>query len=273
MVSAIEAAHPLAELSFCVIDTETTGGHAAFDRVIDVAIFRLKNGEIQEKFQSLINPGRPIPPWITALTGIDDDMVKKAPTFAEIAGEVDAFLGRGVFTAHNAMFDYGFVQRELERHGRLLAGPQVCTLKLARQLLPELPSRSLGYLCEHLLIDIWDRHRAHGDAEATAYVLKNFLRDLDRAHNIRTWGELEAFQAMGFLNLPDGFNYRTVLDLPPVPGQYVFKDGSGSVVCQGKVKNVQRRVQTYFRRTNVTKKSELLRKTVKSIEVLPLLEN
>jgi len=97
-------------------------------------------------------------------------MVRRAPTFEEVAEAAHAILSRGVFAAHKAMFDYGFVQREFERHGTFFARPQVCTLRLARQLLPELPSRSLGYLCDHLLIDIADRHRAHGDAEATAYV-------------------------------------------------------------------------------------------------------
>jgi DNA polymerase-3 subunit epsilon len=258
--------HPLTEIDFCVIDTETTGGHASFDRVIDLAVFRMKGGEIQEKYQTLINPCRPIPSWITALTGIDDDMVKNAPTFSEIAEDALTFLSRGVFTAHNAPFDYGFVQREFERHGVFFSGPHLCTLRLARQLLPELPSRSLGYLCEHLLIDIWDRHRAHGDAEATAYVLKNFLRDLERQHNVRTWGDLEAFQALGVLNLPQGVNIQTVLRLPPDPGKYIFKGEDGKVLCQGKVKNIRRRVQSYFKKTNVSKKSALLRETVRSIE-------
>lgn len=261
---------PLNEIDFCVIDTETTGGHADFDRVIDLAVFRLKGGEIQEKYQTLINPGRPIPPWITALTGIDDDAVRNAPPFAEVADEALAIISKGVFAAHNAMFDYGFVQREFIRHGIFFESPQVCTLKLARQLLPELPSRSLGFLCEHLLIDIWDRHRAHGDAEATAYVLKNFLRDLERHHNVRTWGELQAFQAMGILNLPPGIDYREVLRLPTEPGKYVFRDREGKIVCEGKVKNIQRRVQTYFKKNNVSKKSNQLRETVCSIESLPL---
>ncbi len=261
---------PLSEIDFCVIDTETTGGHASFDRVIDLAVFHFKGGEIQDKYQTLINPGRPIPPWITGLTGIDDSMVERAPLFADIASDVFRFLSRGVFTAHNAMFDFGFVRSELERHEFFLTQPQICTLRLARQLFPELPSRSLGFLCEHLLIDIWDRHRAHGDAEATTYVLKNFLRDLDRHHNVKTWGELEAFQMMGVLTLPPGIDYRTVLSLPTQPGKYIFKDEEGKVLAQGKVKNVQRRVQTFFKKTNLSKKSNQLRETVRLIEALPL---
>ncbi len=183
----------LSTVEFCVIDTETTGGAHAIDRVIDVAVFRFKEGTIVEKFQSLINPGRSIPGWITGLTGIDNDMVARAPTFEEIEPALTRILRKGVFTAHNAGFDYGFIRSEYSRLGKEFVQPQCCTLKIARKLLPELPSRSLGYLCEHLLIDIADRHRAHGDAEATVYVLKSFLRQLEREHQVTTWMGLEEF--------------------------------------------------------------------------------
>jgi DNA polymerase-3 subunit epsilon len=260
---------PLQEVSFCVLDTETTGGHAQFDRVIDVGVFRLQGGEVIEKFNSLINPGRPIPEWITHLTGINNEMVERAPEFKDIAFQLQDFLTRGVFTAHNAGFDYGFIQNEFSRIAVRYESPQVCTVRLARQLLPELPSRSLGSLCEHLLIDISDRHRAHGDAEATAYVLKSFLRDLERHHGIRTWGELQGFLSLGVLDLPPGVSYDSILLLPSSPGQYEFKDESGAVICKGKVKNIQRRVQTYFKKTNTSAKSNLLRASVRSIRAEP----
>lgn len=183
----------LSEIDFCVIDTETTGGSHDGDRVIDIAVFGLRGGEVTRRFQSLINPGRPIPAWISGLTGINDDMVKYAPTFEEISEELFGILDQGVFAAHNAGFDYGFIQHEFGRVGKDFIRPQCCTLKLARKLLPELPSRSLGMVCEHLLIDIADRHRAHGDAEATAYVLKDFFRQLKGHHRVETWADLENF--------------------------------------------------------------------------------
>jgi DNA polymerase-3 subunit epsilon len=238
--------------------------------VIDVAVFRFKGGEIMGKFQSLINPGRPIPQWITAFTGIDDDMVKNAPSFSEIAEPLYEFLSNGIFTAHNAGFDYGFLQSEFIRAGRPLVRPQCCTLRLARRLMPELPSRSLGNLCESLLIDIWDRHRAHGDAEATVYVLKEFLRQLESHHGITTWPDLQAFLDFGALVLPRGIDYKTVFSLPGKPGVYIFKDQEGNVVCQGKVSNVQRRVQSYFKQTNTSEKSKKLREIVRTIQVLPM---
>ncbi|MBV9080404.1 MAG: DNA polymerase III subunit epsilon, partial [Elusimicrobia bacterium] len=182
----------LAELDFCVIDTETTGGRAENHRIIDVAVFHVRDGIVLDKFQTLINPGFPIPEWITGLTGINDDMVRNAPRFDAVAEELAAFLKRGVFVAHNAMFDYSFVQAEFARLGHAWNAPRLCTVRLARQLFPELASRSLGFLCDHLMIDIYDRHRAAGDAEATVYVLKHFLKMLEREHEVRTWEELES---------------------------------------------------------------------------------
>lgn len=176
---------------YCVVDTETTGGMADVNRVIDVAAFHVRDGIIMGKFQTLLNPGRPIPPWITQLTGINDDMVKDAPRFDQVAPALRSFLDRGVFVAHNVNFDYRFVQCEYGRLGETWERPKLCTVRMARKLFPELPSRSLGNLCEHLLIDITDRHRAAGDAEATIYVLKHMLKRFTAEHNLETLEHLE----------------------------------------------------------------------------------
>jgi DNA polymerase-3 subunit epsilon len=263
---------PLSEIDFCVVDTETTGGRAEADRVIDVAVFQFKDGQIVDKFSSLVNPGRPIPGWITMLTGIDDDMVRRAPSFAEIADPLRRILSRGVFTAHNAGFDYGFIQQEFARLGQPLESAVCCTVKLSRLLFPELPSRSLGWLCEHLLIDIWDRHRAHGDAEATVYVLKDMLRKLNSHHDVRTWGELEMFLETGLLHLPKGLTYRDVARLPCCPGTFLLRDKDGNVVHKGKAKDIRKRVRTIFRASNVTEKSMRLRDVVAAIDAIDALE-
>jgi DNA polymerase-3 subunit epsilon len=120
-------------------------------------------------------------------------MVKNAPTFADVADQLRLFLGRGVFAAHNAGFDYGFIKCEFERLGQPWERPTVCTLRIARKLYPDLPSRSLGNLCEHLLIEIFNRHRAAGDAEATIYVLKHMLKEVRRHHGVENLEMLEAF--------------------------------------------------------------------------------
>ncbi len=257
----------LHDLDYCVIDTETTGGSPLQDHIIEVAVIHWRDGIIYDRFNTLINPGVPIPDWITDLTGINDEMVKNAPAFSDIARPLKAFLSQGVFTAHNAPFDYGFVRGEFVRLGEQFESPALCTLQLARRLFPDLRSRSLGSLCEHLLINIYDRHRAFGDAEATVYVLKNILKMLKADRRVENWAELEAFLNVGNLILPEGMTYAVVDSLPTTPGTYILKDINGVNVFQGQAKNIRQRVQSHFARTNQSLRSKKLRNSVKSIEV------
>ena len=257
----------LPEIDFCVLDTETSGGRAVDDRVIEVAAFHYRDGIILDRFHSLINPGRPIPSWITDLTGIDDAMVASAPRFEAIADPLRIFLDRGVFVAHNAGFDYGFLQREFARMGQVWNRPRLCTVKLARQLLPELPSRSLGFLCDQLLIEIENRHRAAGDAEATVYVLKDLLRRLKKDFGIDTWEGLEAFASLGALRLPSGISFTEIWRLPAKPGRYSLRDTAGELLAGGNSKDVRRRVAHLFRSSNRSEKSERLRAAVRFLEV------
>ncbi|MCB4757184.1 MAG: hypothetical protein LHV69_09205 [Elusimicrobia bacterium] len=236
----------LGEIDFCVVDTETTGGSAAADRVIEVAVFRVNDGIVLEKFHSLINPERPIPAWITAFTGIDDEMVEKAPTFEEIAPALRKILSKGIFTAHNASFDYRFLQQEFCRLEEPLERPTLCTVRLARRLFPDLRSRGLDALCEHLLIDIWDRHRAAGDAEATVYVFKNLLQKLEREFGLTTLEELEIFLKRGPLKLPKGWRYSSVLRLPTSGGTFLLKDANGVLLHKGRAVNLQKRILNIF---------------------------
>jgi len=250
---------PLDEISFCVVDTETTGGRAEGNRVIDIAVFRMEQGTVVEKYQTLLNPGCSIPPWISNLTGIDDYMVRNAPTFSEVQHEIHAILKKGVFAAHNAPFDYSFVHHEFLREDVAFDRPSLCTVRLARRLYPELLSRSLGVLCESLLIDIVDRHRAGGDAEATATVLKEMLRVLNIRHGVKTWGDLKQFETTGPLLLPKSISAETFQSLPEESGTYAFRDAEGRVLAQGTVMNLKRRMVTYFKSTNTSEKSITLR--------------
>jgi DNA polymerase III subunit epsilon len=258
----------LAEVDFCVIDTETTGGSAEFNRVIDVAVFHYRDGIVLDKFETLINPGVAIPPWITALTGIDDGMVRDAPTFAEIAPRLREVLSRGVFVAHNAGFDYNFIQQEFLRLGVAWEAPRLCTVRMARHLFPELPSRSLGNLCEHLLIEIFGRHRAAGDAEATVYVLKHCLKLLRQKFGIDTWRDLEACLATGPLKLPEGITIAHIEALPEAPGKIILRDAAGEAVYEGRSNNIRKRIRTIFRASNRSEKVLRIREMVRSIEAL-----
>lgn len=182
----------LDRLSYVVVDVETTGGRARVDdRITEIAAVRVIDGEVADVWESLVNPERPIPPWITRLTNISWEMVADKPTFAEICDDVLRVLQGNVFVAHNATFDWGFVTAEVERaNGVSLSGRRLCTVRLARKLLPQLPRRSLDWVANHYGVDISARHRAAGDAIATAKVLQHMLVEAsDRG--VETWEQLD----------------------------------------------------------------------------------
>ena len=188
----------LDDLSYVVVDVETTGGSPFHgDRITEIAAVVVRNGEIADVFETLVNPERSIPRWITSLTNISWDMVKDKPTFRDVCDRVVGMLRGHVFVAHNATFDWKFVNAEIERAtGERLDGRRLCTVKLARKLLPQLRRRSLDYVAAHYGVEIAARHRAGGDALATAHVLLRLLRDLRNAHQISCWEELDRLLAM-----------------------------------------------------------------------------
>lgn len=191
-LSPCAAADLLASLSWVVVDVETTGGRPwAGDRVTEIAAVVVRDGEIREVFETLVNPQRPIPPFITALTNISWAMVKDAPVFRDVCDRLLAVMNGNVFVAHNAAFDWRFVTAEVSRaNGQELMGRQLCTVRLARKLLPHLRSRSLDHVAAYYGVDIAARHRAAGDAVATAHVLLGLLRDA-RDRGCESWPALE----------------------------------------------------------------------------------
>ena len=186
--------HPdLLSLDYAVVDVETTGTRCwAGDRITEIAVVAVRGGVVAETFETLVNPERPIPPWITRLTNISWDMVKHAPRFRDVCADVIRALDGAIFVAHNAQFDWRFVTTEVERAtGRQLEGRRLCTVKLARKLLPQLRSRRLDSLAFHYDVMIRARHRAGGDAEATAAILVRLLHEA-RSRNCHCWPDLEA---------------------------------------------------------------------------------
>jgi len=171
---------PLSEISFQVVDVETTGGGQHFGhRITDFAAVEVVGGEIVDEYQTLVNPGRRIPAGITALTGITDDMVAGAPYFEHVADAIVERLHGSVFVAHNVAFDWGFVSGELVRTiGDAPAVPRICTVRMVRRLVPTLRRRNLDVVTRHFGVKVHERHRAYGDALATARV---FIRLLDEA--------------------------------------------------------------------------------------------
>ena len=182
----------LTDIAFAVVDVETTGTRAANgDRITEIAIAHVREGAVCEVYTQLVNPERPIPSYITQLTQITGAMVRDQPPFRHIAADVSSRLAGHVFAAHNAAFDWRFVSEELARStGQQLAGPRLCTVRLARVLLPQLSRRSLDHVTHYFGVEIGARHRAAGDAVATAEVLIRMLR-VAEDQGLSTWAELD----------------------------------------------------------------------------------
>jgi DNA polymerase-3 subunit epsilon len=190
----------LSSLSFAVVDVETTGGRPdSGDRITEIAVVTVRDGKVCEVYDTLVNPERSIPPFITRLTNISYEMVREKAPFREVCPDVLRALDGHVFVAHNASFDWRFVSAEVARStGRELTGRRLCTVRLARRILPQLRSRSLDWVARHYGVEIPEgmRHRAAGDALATAHCLLRMLEEA-RGHGCERWSDLERFLSSG----------------------------------------------------------------------------
>ena len=273
---------PLAGLTYTVIDLETTGLKPQGNGITEICCLRVEGGLETGRFTTLVNPGRPIPPFIQTMTGITDAMVRDAPTFGEIAPSLLEFLGESVLVAHNAPFDLSFLNYGLYCLGRRNLHNQVVdTLRLARRLLPDLPRGSLDAVTLHLGISVADRHRASGDAEATAAVLLRLLAVCgDRG--VESDAQLMALMAAGRTKREPRATTRkgdraarvAVLaerarSLPDAPGVYIMHSTSGRVLYVGKAISLRRRLASYFT-DRVPGKTKRLLGQVESIEHLQL---
>ncbi|GAA4794376.1 exonuclease domain-containing protein [Olivibacter ginsenosidimutans] len=227
-------------MEYAIVDIETTGAYAAGHGITEIAILIHDGSTVQSTFETLINPLQEIPLHITALTGIDHQLVKHAPTFAEIAAQIYHLLNDKVFVAHNVNFDYSFVKHHLAIHGYSWSATKLCTVRLSRKLLPGYPSYSLGRLCQQLDITINNRHRAGGDAEATAILFSKLLEQ-DRGEIQQMLKKTSKEQV-----LPPHLPKEHIESLPTSPGVYYFKDQKGKTIYVGKAKNIRSRVAAHF---------------------------
>jgi DNA polymerase-3 subunit epsilon len=239
---------PVHHATFVVIDVETTGLKPGPAAITEVAAVRIENGLPSAEFHTLVNPGRRVPAAITHLTGITDDMLRDQPRIDVVFPQLHAFLGSAVIVAHNADFDLSFLNFDARRLlSAPLLNPSLCTLRLARRLLPGLRSRSLDAVAASLGVSCLDRHRALGDARITAEVLLILLEKL-ASLGITTLGQLLDFQHTA----GDGRRFEfflprpTLAHLPEGPGVYRMLDGEGRLLYIGKAKNLRRRVTSYF---------------------------
>ncbi len=226
---------------YAIVDIETTGGYAQHHRVTEVAIYHFDGSRITDKFSTLINPGRAIPNFITGLTGITTAMVEEAPTFEDVAEEIYEWLKDRVFVAHNAHFDHSFLKREFELAGIQWQTKKLCTVRLSRKIVPGLDSYSLGALAESFGIKIPNRHRALGDAHATAKIFDILLKRDQQgviAKSIK--------RNSGEATLPSNLDKADYDKLPNKAGVYYFLDAKGTVIYVGKAINIKKRITSHF---------------------------
>ncbi len=227
---------------YSVIDVETTGKGILGNRITEICIVLLQGDKIIDKFTSLVNPEQDIPPFITGLTGIDDNMVRDAPKFYEIADRIIEMTTGAIFVAHNVNFDYNVIRDEFRNNGYTFTRKKLCTVRLSRKLIPGLFSYSLGKLCASLSIPLVDRHRAQGDTDATVILFQRILELDSEFAIINSFLNARSKEA----TLPPHLDANIINTLPIATGIYLFKDQKGKVIYAGKAKNIKQRVVSHF---------------------------
>ena len=249
---------------YAIVDIETTGSYASANGITEVAIHVFDGKKVIEKFQTLINPKQPIPHYIQSFTGITDKMVAKAPEFEEVAGDIFRLLDANIFIAHNVNFDYSFLKSHLLRAGLDLKSKKLCTVRLSRKIFPGFPSYSLGNLCRSLDIEINNRHRAGGDAEATVEVFRKLIEN-----------DKEDFISKSLLKnskeqlLPPNVPKKDFELLPSTPGVYYFHNSKGKIIYVGKARNIRSRVNSHFSNNSEGKQKQNFIQHIHSISFQP----
>lgn len=246
---------------YAVVDIETTGGFASGNGITEISILIHDGISVIDTFETLINPDQEIPEYIQALTGISNEMVSNAPLFKNIAQKIYELLHDKTFVAHNVNFDYSFVKHQLSLAGYQLQCNKLCTVRLSRKILPGHRSYSLGKLCNALGIQINNRHRAGGDAAATAILLGMLLQaDAEGIIN-QSLSKVSKEQA-----LPPNLPKSEIEKLPLNPGVYYFKDQKGKVIYIGKAKSLKKRVCSHFTGNSTTKQRQDFLKDIYSVD-------
>ncbi len=245
---------------FAFVDVETTGGSAATDSLTEIAIIRY-DGKAVQSWQSLINPQCRIPGYIESLTGITNSMVANAPTFAELATEIQAQLADHIFVAHNARFDYGFVRNAFRRAGIEFKAPLLCTVKLSRKLYPQYKRHGLDFLIQRHGLVMQDRHRAYDDAHALLQFWQLVCRDHDPAQIDRI---VEALIARP--SLPPHVDPAAIDALPNSFGVYIFYGENELPIYIGKSNRLRQRVLSHFASDHTAPKEMKISMQIRRIE-------
>jgi DNA polymerase-3 subunit epsilon len=229
------------EQPLAIVDVETTGTDPATDRVTEIAVLQINSFALNGRWSTLVNPSTPVPGAIQALTGITQEMVDRAPRFAELAGELYERLAGRVFVAHNARFDYGFLRREFERAGIKYLAKTLCTVRLSRRLYPGEAGHDLDSLIERHGLQCETRHRALPDASA----LWQFLRIAAEEHGEEVFA-VAARQVARQPALPPHLERAAIDAIPEAPGVYLFYDDGAAPLYIGKSRAMRSRVLQHF---------------------------
>ncbi|TXI45656.1 3'-5' exonuclease family protein [Methylophilus sp.] len=250
--------------SITFLDLETTGATPLRDRITEIALVRFDDGVETVRWQTLVNPQQPIPPFIQSLTGISDAMVADAPLFAEVADKLLALLEGSVLAAHNVRFDHGFLKSEFKRLNITLRQKVLCTVKLSRLLYPQHYSHGIDAIVARHQITGLARHRAMGDVEAILIMLNDAKRDLG-ADAVQT----AALKLMAAPTLPPHIDASLVGELPEAPGVYLFYGENDLPLYIGKSVNLRARVLSHFSSDHASTKEMRMTQEMKRFEWIP----
>ncbi len=255
---------PLRDLDLAIVDIETTGATSHYNRIIEIAVLKVKQGRLVDTFSTLVDPERTISPFIEGLTGITNRELEKAPTFTEVKDHIHELLEGAIFVAHNARFDYSFLKEEFEREKITYEAEYLCTVRLSRNLFPEQRRHSLDSLIERFGIVCTNRHRAAGDA----LVVWNFLQILQSQFSgpVLTKAFTKILKTPTLAPLIDE---SLVKSLPSAPGVYVFLDRRSAPLYVGKSVNIRQRVLSHFSGDHDSPREKALCRQVADINTIP----
>lgn len=243
------------------LDLETTGATPLKDRITEIALVRFEQGVEVARWQTLVNPGISIPPFIQQLTGITNQMVQDAPTFQEVAGTLAEYLEGAVMAAHSVRFDHGFLKSEYKRLGHTLRQRVLCTVKLSRKLYPEQRGHGLDAIMHRHQLTTNNRHRAMSDVE----LMIGFVASAQREHGYDKLVQA-ALELSKQPSLPTGIEQHIIYDIPEGPGVYLFYGETELPLYIGKSINLRDRVMSHFSGDHASTKEMRISQEIKRIE-------
>ena len=251
----------LDQAEFTVVDLETTGGRAGPGTIIEIGAYRMVGKRLTETFSRLVRPqGGIVPRFITGLTSITTEMIREAPPIEEVLPAFREFMGDRVMVAHNAGFDFGFLDFEYRRiFGIGLANPVLCTLRMSRRFMPSLKRRRLDLLAGHFGLSLEGRHRGLGDARMAAELLSIFLEMAERMGITRLDRLLDDhYRGLAGRRIERHVPPEVVAALPQAPGVYLMRNERGDLLYVGKARRLRERVSSYFTASVKAKTAELV---------------